>query len=87
MRTCHCDHAFPICACCEGLYGPALLARSRWLSSVAGWPSVLTADGLAEVERLLRPAPARPAGDCGCSGQTRLQAGDRLALSELAPTS
>ena len=81
-RECDCDHGFPLCACVEGLDGPALLSRSRWLSSIAGWPGPITADGLAEVAKLrggvatpVEPAGgarvdlsvAEPPSDCGCN--------------------
>jgi hypothetical protein len=32
-------NGFPLCACFEGLTGAALLDRSCWLSSLAGWPA------------------------------------------------
>ncbi len=46
LRSCQCDHPFPVCACSEGLSGPRLLQRSKFLSSLAGWPA---------------PEPRRPA--------------------------
>lgn len=39
MRSCACSHSYPLCACFEGLSGDALLRRSNWLSSLAGWPA------------------------------------------------
>jgi hypothetical protein len=39
-----------LCACFEGLTGPALLDRSRWLSSLAGWPARVDP---AEAERVI----------------------------------
>jgi hypothetical protein len=38
MRTCACDHGFPLCCCALGLVGEALLNCSRLASAVAGWP-------------------------------------------------
>lgn len=68
VRPCACPHPFPLCACVEGLSGPALLARSRWISSVAGWPGVVGVGAAAwVVARLLRPAPE--SRGCGCGGR------------------
>ncbi len=38
LRSCQCDHPFPVCACSEGLTGQALVSRSKFLSSLGGWP-------------------------------------------------
>jgi hypothetical protein len=61
-RSCACPHGFPLCACFEGLTGPALVDRSRWLSSLAGWPARVDP---AEAARVIvehgRPAAAAPA--------------------------
>lgn len=56
MRTCTCPHGFPLCACPEGLTGRALLARSRWLSALAGWPGPVDP---AEAARVLQEAGGR----------------------------
>jgi hypothetical protein len=44
LRSCSCGHDLPICCCCEGLAGDALIARSRKLSSIAGWPAAIDDD-------------------------------------------
>src|SRR4051795_1134557 len=44
LRSCDCDHGFPICACCEGISGRHLLARSRYLSALADWPAAVDPD-------------------------------------------
>lgn len=65
VRPCACPHGFPICACREGLSGPALLARSRLLSSYAGYPAAV---GVTDAVRVLtrHVVPAPEARDCGC---------------------
>lgn len=73
-RPCKCPHRFPVCACSEGHAGSALDARSRTLSSLAGWPAPrIDADTVARVIAAYgRPAPTpdspqpAPPGDCGC---------------------
>ena len=61
-RSCSCSHGFPLCACAEGLTGDALLARSRRLSSVAGWPArVAPEDAAWVIATQLRPQVSRPA--------------------------
>jgi hypothetical protein len=66
-RTCDHDHAFPICAHALGVTDELLLAWSRGLSAVAGWPAVLTDDGLAELAavcaRLEPIPPPEPEGE------------------------
>jgi hypothetical protein len=59
LRNCDCPHGFPICACCEGVRGQRLLDRSRYLSSLAGWPALV--DEAAAVAVLA--AFGRPASD------------------------
>jgi hypothetical protein len=59
-RRCTCPHAYPICACFEGLSGPELLRRSNLLSSLAGWPNMrlVTPESIAAViVEFGRPAP------------------------------
>jgi hypothetical protein len=58
VRTCTCPHAYPLCACAEGLRGSALLDRSRWLSALAGWPVRVDR---AEAERVMA-TELRPVG-------------------------
>jgi hypothetical protein len=64
LRSCTCHHNFPICACCEGLGGERLRDRSRFLSSLAGWPAkiehVLAVKVLGEYGRPVN-GPDRPA--------------------------
>jgi hypothetical protein len=48
-RVCTCSHDFPICAGDEQLGGVRLLHRSRWLSSLAGWPARVTREEAAGV--------------------------------------
>jgi hypothetical protein len=58
IRSCACPHGFPLCACFEGLTGPALVDRSRWLSSLAGWPARVDPSEAARViAEHGRPAP------------------------------
>lgn len=67
-RGCECDHAYPLCACKEGLAGEALLRRSNRLSSLAGWPApVGVTDAVHVIATYLRPLPA--SADCGCGGR------------------
>jgi hypothetical protein len=66
LRVCTCPHAFPICACVEGLSGYALRWRSRWLSGLAGWPAEVTEDAArALLARCGRPLtdPDHPPSD------------------------
>lgn len=67
-RGCDCDHAYPLCACPEGPTSPeALLRRSNWLSSLAGWPGPV---GVAQAAHVIARYRARPSSpDCGCEGR------------------
>lgn len=62
-RRCSCPHGFPLCACHERLTGDALLRRSRWLSSLAGWPGRLDPDAVAAHEAAVAAAASAPAAE------------------------
>jgi hypothetical protein len=49
QRPCPCNHGFPVCACREGRHGKSLRVQSRRLSSLAGWPGVVTEEAAAAV--------------------------------------
>ncbi len=36
VRSCGCDHPYPLCNCFEGISGDELLVRSKWFSELAG---------------------------------------------------
>lgn len=65
-RTCDCPHPYPVCVCAEGHQGAALVRRSKFASSLAGWPSPARPSGGAA------PDPARIrvgiVGACAHSG-------------------
>jgi hypothetical protein len=75
-RPCDCPHSFPVCACFEGLSGAPLEARSRWLSSLAGWPARVEFLSAADVVRVygrpaIPPESIARANDCGCGDTHR----------------
>ena len=61
-RTCDCPHPYPVCACAEGHRGRALLDRSKFASSLAGWPGPL--DRPPSVARAEKPRV--PLGEKHC---------------------
>ena len=55
VRVCDCPHDFPVCAG-DTIRGTALPQRSRWLSSLAGWPGAVTPEAaIAVVQETRRP--------------------------------
>lgn len=71
-RACACNHPYPLCACAEGWRGHELLRRSKWLSSLAGWPGPVTAESAAAARRAVKPRVPLGVRQCAeCPPATR----------------